>query len=742
MTRSFRFFFSLRKGAKGFVIMLTVALFFATASGEENVERPKVGLALSGGGAKGFAHIGVLKVLEEVGLPIDYITGTSMGAIVGAMYSIGYSPREMERVILSTDWDYLFSDQVDRKLMTMEQKQWQDRYLTTLWIDGLKIKLPSGLITGQNISKMMCSLSIPYHSQIDFHQFPIPFACLGTDLVTGDITVFSRGFLPEALRASMSIPTIFSPMEIGDNIYVDGGIVRNFPVVDVKEMGADIIIGVNVGDKLKPREKLDSIIEVMNQSMLIFGSRTGEQSALCDILLEPEFEDNQTIADFNDARLMINLGEAAARKQIRQLRLLADSLRPPEPQHLLPRIVFPDSFYIVQTEIEGLENVTPRVVNSELEILLPQWMTVAEIEAAVDRVYRTDFFKRVTYRLIPNEGVQNYRLICQVEEKKGHLFRVGLNYNSTHEAAFILNAHFRNLAHYASILNIDFRLAQDIHLAAQHFLHIGLINGFGFMNGASYTENRFSIYNDGHRTMELKLDHQRFESFIGTLFHQNLSAGGLLQYESVTIDPRISQPDVSETDLSYVTLSGQLHYDTLEQTTFPRNGQHLVVRATQTVKSTDNQVDYFLLAGVWQGYFPLHRCVTLTGQAGLGITQGDHLPIHKHFYLGGLYTPVILNEGVFETTFYGADNHEFSGRHFQMIQTGLQYEFDRNKFAALKINAGLAADDFDDLFLASDFATGLGLTIGIKTLMGPIEWSIMTGSEDRFSSHINLGYRF
>ncbi len=224
-----------------------VLITFLVGSEGRAQERPKIGLALSGGGAKGFAHVGVIKVLEEIGLPIDFITGTSMGSIIGGLYAIGYSVGELEELVTATDWNDLFRDRVRRRDLAIESKMLDGRYMLSLPLNGLAPGLPTGLIAGQKISKLFERLTLPYHDVSDFRQFPIPFACVATDIVTGEVVVLDHGYLPEAMRASMSIPSVFTPVEIDDHLLVDGMLVRNFPVEEVRALGADIIIGVDVG---------------------------------------------------------------------------------------------------------------------------------------------------------------------------------------------------------------------------------------------------------------------------------------------------------------------------------------------------------------------------------------------------------------------------------------------------------------------------------------------------------------
>ncbi len=236
-----------------YVILSIILFFFFQTLAQEPSKRPKVGLVLSGGGAKGLAHIGVLRAMEKAGLTPDYITGTSMGSIVGGLYAIGYSADEIDSIVSTVDWDELLTNEIPLSDIAIEEKEYYGRYIAELPIEGVKVSLPKGLIEGQKLTELLTRLTRPAHGISDFSKFPIPFACVAANIETGLPEVLNKGFLPEAIRASMSIPTVFTPIEIDDKLLVDGGLVRNFPVQEVLDMGADIVIGVFVSSDLESK---------------------------------------------------------------------------------------------------------------------------------------------------------------------------------------------------------------------------------------------------------------------------------------------------------------------------------------------------------------------------------------------------------------------------------------------------------------------------------------------------------
>ena len=268
----------------------------------------KVGLVLSGGGAKGLAHIGALKVIEEAGIRIDYIGGTSMGAFVGGLYASGYSAQQLDSIFNVLDFDTLIQDEVPRSTKTFYEKEDGERYALTLPFDDFKVSFPSGLSKGQNVYNLLSKLTTHVSDVEDFDQLPIPFFCVATNVETGQAKIFEEGYLPRVISASGAIPTLFSPIKIGDSIYVDGGVVNNYPVDEVRAMGADLIIGIDVQDSLRTREELKSAISLLGQ---VNNYRTidamKEKAGRTDLYMKPNIE-NYNVVSFDEGNQIILSG--------------------------------------------------------------------------------------------------------------------------------------------------------------------------------------------------------------------------------------------------------------------------------------------------------------------------------------------------------------------------------------------------------------------------------------------------
>ena len=335
----------MKRSTQLLIFLLVITIYFRAQS-QELPHRPKVGLVLSGGAAKGMAHVGVLKVLEEVGIQPDIITGTSMGSIIGGLYAIGYRADTLEKLLLGLDWDRALSDRIDLQSVLFEEKNFFENQILQLSIEDGKIQAPSGLIRGQQILSLLTRLSLPAYRIEDFRQLPIPFRCVVADVISAEHLTLDRGCLPEAMRASMSIPSVFTPIKRDGALFIDGGLIRNFPVEEAKEWGADIIIGVYTGRLKAEPEELNSFSNILMQAGFLLSIRDAEaQLPLVDIYIEPDLRGYES-QDFKKADSIIVRGEQAARLQFDRLKALADSLRALGPSPNPPSLSAIDSLCI------------------------------------------------------------------------------------------------------------------------------------------------------------------------------------------------------------------------------------------------------------------------------------------------------------------------------------------------------------------------------------------------------------
>ena len=382
-------------------------------------ERPKVGLVLSGGGARGFAHIGVLKMLDSLEIPVDYIAGTSMGGIIGALYATGYSGTEIEDIVMRTDWNEIFTDQPPRNNLPYLQKKDDGRYQFEFGLEGLIPRPPSGLIYGQKISLLFSSLTFPFESITDFDKLPVPFRCVAVNIETGGEVILKKGSLAKAMRSTMAIPSAFSPVEWGDSLLVDGGMVNNMPVDVVKDMGADLVIAVDVGVPLMKRENLNSALKVLMQSIAMLGiERWKKNRQLTDIYINPDLNEFG-VADFSKAKVahIIQRGNNAAENARDQLISFKN-------QHQLIRITdmkkhpdFSEPPIIYNIQIIGQQSISFESLYHLLNITPGDQYEPVELDKKLGDLKSFYNLERVDHEIIPLSS-ERIKLIIRIKEKE------------------------------------------------------------------------------------------------------------------------------------------------------------------------------------------------------------------------------------------------------------------------------------------------------------------------------------
>ncbi|WP_027897005.1 patatin-like phospholipase family protein [Zestomonas thermotolerans] len=426
-----------------FLLLLPLALHAAESP------RPKVGLVLSGGAARGLAHIGVLKALEEQGIQVDAIAGTSMGAVIGGLYAAGYKAEELEKLALGIDWQQALSDAPRRTDIPFRRKQDDRDFLVKQKIsfrDDGSLGLPLGVIQGQNLNLLLESLLVHTSDIRNFNRLGIPFRAVATDIATGDKVVFRSGHLPQAIRASMSIPAVFAPTEVDGRLLVDGGMVDNIPIDVAREMGVDRVIAVDIGTPLQARRDLKTVFNVLNQSITLM-TRSNSEAQLAtlrsdDILIQPPLA-GYAATDFGRTREMIDAGYRAT--QILAPRLA--ELRADEPPLELSAARAPGARtpVIDRIRIENTSKVSDATIRHYIRQRLGEPLDLERLQDDMGTLYGLDYFEQVHYRVV-HERDGNALVINAHGKRAGtDYLRLGLNLSDDMrgESVFNIGASYR-----------------------------------------------------------------------------------------------------------------------------------------------------------------------------------------------------------------------------------------------------------------------------------------------------------
>ena len=497
--------------------------FFAYTPLQAQQPRKKVGLVLGGGGAKGAAEVGVLKVLEEADIPVDYIAGTSIGAIVGGLYAIGYDAADIDSLYRNQNWLFLLSDQVKRESETFLSKEEREKYIVHIPLSKeRKVSLPTGYVKGQNIFNLFSKLTVGYHQVDDFSNLPIPFRCVAVDLVEGKEVVFSSGSLPMAMRASMSIPGVFAPVEWKGKMLVDGGALNNLPVDVAKEMGADVIICVDLSTGWKKKEELKSASSVVEQLISMMGqNKYRKNMAEADLYINPSLK-GYSAASFQSEAIdtMIQRGEQAARQKWDELMALRkyiyadacdsvasdDTLQ--DKRIKLQKPSQTEAYHIGSIQIEGISGEEEKWIRKKIALRENSEVSPEEIDGTLAMLRGLNIFSRVEYR---QSNEEPYDLVFMLEPNESRRISVGARFDTQDLASVIAqisnNQQFSTRHHYA----FTGRISRNPYLEMKYAYG----NLFGAKIGISYrmAHYDFDLYADKHKLDALEFLSHSFAGF-------------------------------------------------------------------------------------------------------------------------------------------------------------------------------------------------------------------------------------
>lgn len=756
-----------------FIRLFSLLLISLQLYAESPEKRPRVGLVLSGGGAKAAAHIPLLKALDSLQIEVDYIAGTSMGSFIGALYAIGYSADRIEKIFFQEDWNkIMFDDKIRRTSLAMSEKYTDGRYISTFPLERGRINLPSGLNPGQSLSARIAHYAWPVNHRDNFNSFPTPFLCIATDIETGEAVVLEKGFLPDAILASMAFPSVLSPVEINDRLLVDGGLVRNFPVSDLKERGVDIVIGSDVSAKLYAKNELNSVVRVLEQISSYSGAiSTYEQRKQCDILITPDISGFDA-GRFDALNTLYQNGYEAVQSVLPQLITLATQQKKygnPETKFIPLDEYHP--IHIKEVRSVGLKKVSQNLLDESLQIEADSYVSPRELEQAIERAYGSQHFKRVAYKFEPDSA--GIDLIIRVKEQTHDQFKFGVHYDSDMRAAVLLNTTFRNKLIEGSTLTLDLRLSETPTYSGSYFVFTGWKPGLGVGLNYTYQNIEVPLYDPQTGVLMALMDYGSHLStiWLTTIFSNLHSLGIALEWSYSGIKPIFTQSspvNFEDDDFSIKLLNFFLFggVDSYDRAAFPSKGLKLYSEfklfTDEFTASIGESHPYFNRA-----MFTMNHVVELSSQSSwfYGVHAGvvnrlhftkkrpyvtsstieyNQLPSDALLWIGG-----VSNTGNTIFPFVGANFMEYSSKDVKVVHTGFQLEPWKDKFVVLRANKAFINEQvvYDSKIHARGMTdislTGYGLTLGMITPIGPMEYTIMGNSNTNdILSHLSIGYYF
>lgn len=698
--------------------------------------RPKIALVLSGGGAKGAAHVGVLKVLEKYQIPVDIIIGTSVGSIVGGMYSIGYSPDEIEKTILNLKFTSLLTNSKDRNLKNIEDKIENDKYPFTVSIDkNLKLSFPMGFLNGENIYLQLKEIFNRAENVKNFNDLPIQYRAITTDLQTGKEVIIRDGDLALATFKSMAIPSFLEPIEDNGKFYVDGGVVNNFPIDVALSLGADIIIAVDISAEASKINEKSNLITILDKLATYNGNRKVDlHKRLADILIVPDVKDHDTI-DFSNLSALVDEGEKAAEKYGYILENLSypEEFKEIKEKNLKEKPILIKNIKLVGNEIlteKKVKNLMPNVNNSQF--------TRTDLNEWTKRVYSVSYIERAFYE------VDEDTIIFKVKEKDGININASLNYASNYGGSMNISATMPNFGLWTRNYTIKAEASSYPKVALNNlsFYELGRIK---ILTAASigYEVDPLFIFNDGNKVSTYDSNTFKTTLSLGTAISNNVVTGLTLGYQDTDNNYSSGSRVYRDFHESYQTISTgmYLYIDTLNKKNFPSKGNILRFEGfnTQGIASEDINYNGFIFSTDF--YLPVTEKFSMNLGISGGKTAGENIPNSSLFKLGGLrdYDSTL--------SFIGLPMMGRYADEFYMIRGGIQYRLTDTFYLVGKYNMMTYSSDGLSFQKSYDIGDrryhGYGGGIGWDTFLGPI--SLMLSNDLDSSSplfEIYMGYTF
>ena len=763
--------------------------------------RPKVGLVLSGGGAKGAAHIGVLKYIEEAGIPIDYIAGTSMGSIVGGMYALGYSSDEILDIISSVDWDRLISNQVDRRKISYTRKGEKNTQVITipfsmntktedLQSKSFRNSLPDGLVTGDNLINLFNSLSVGYSDVLPFDELPIPFVCIATNMISGEADVLDRGEFTKSLRASMAIPILFDPIAMDETLYVDGGLTSNFPVEQCRAMGADYIIGVSMSPGLEETtDNLTSLLSQVKQLKEIITDKDFDRySEQCDIFISPDLK-GVGMLSFNAesvARITQSGYEAAlaqgesfmALKDLVYANGVVEALKEDASKKKAVNII-ENPVRISSIELDGVDGDIERWMRRACTVRIGSEVCKADIDETVSIYYGTGNYDSITYTLHNDTTTTDgYILRFHFVDKPPHSIGFGFRFDSQDMLSVLMSVGYNNNRMSGFKANMNTKLGGNqwlkFNMSYGHMLYPKINFAYHFRN------SELDVYDMDQLDMNEKFLQHKFRLYLSENYSRTFSIGVGVEAEFLT--PRkviYLQHDVVDQDLQSVNTLGTFAYltfDNLNRSRFATRGVKGQIDFTWKDgifnEKGVNKLHYGSFVYGFEGYVPviedrfvivpqLYGSFLLGKGAVNGKTSGWNPifqgPVPMYPYMNNMIGGAEMGRYIdHQLPFIGVNKTSFAFNNLAIVRADFRVRIFKDHYVTGMVNYARSAVDIKNFFKESstlqwdelyDYNAsnwwGAGVRYSIDTKVGPVSLDITSSNISRkVNLYFSFGYFF
>ena len=733
------------------IAVMTVLSVFAEEHELQVRKRKKVAVVLSGGGAKGVAHIGALKVIEKAGLPIDIITGTSMGSLVGGLYAIGYNAHSLDSIARAMNWGYVLSDREDMSRQNIEDRKRQNTYMLSRGLMiGRRDNNTGGFIKGKNLELLLQRLCMGYTDSMDFNRLPIPFACVATNIVDKSEVDLTSGILPQAMRASMAIPAVFSPVRVGKQVLCDGGLCNNYPADLAKKLGADVIIGVTVQDSLRESEELNSTMDILMQIIdLNTLNKYNDNLAITDVAVRVDPK-GYSAASFTPAAVdtLLRRGEEEAMRHWDDFMALKDviGIGPDfEPVRLSPLrpSVMTDKVRIVGCTFENMSPQDERFLRQKFHLNRLDSID-SKGEAMITTSMRIDlFFQSATSRLV-EEG-EGYRLVLTAGNRKTSQLNLGFRFDTEEIVALQLNA---NLPLKQTLLfssDLTLRLGKRILAGGEIMYHPRGLRLTRPVFSYYYRHSDMDVYYEGKREYTVLYNHHQaaIEPLNFSIRNFNFRIG--VRWDYFNFSNKLQSSDSREVKFDndhYFSYRASVNFNSEDNWYFPSRGSRFLAGyayITTNFASLNGFRGVSDVSASWRKSFALSERFTIQPLLYGRLLFGQEIPHIWGNLIGGNVFGHYVEQ---QMPLAGLGHVEYAERHFAAVQLQAQQRIGRIHYVLLKASVAQHAGELEDL-LKSKTLLGGQLAYYYNSMFGPLGATLGYSNRTRTPYfYINLGYEF
>lgn len=746
--------------------------------------RPTVALVLSGGGAKGAAHVGVLQYLEELDIPVDMVLGTSMGGLIGGLYSLGYTVPEIDSLVRNMDWQWVLSDELSREYISYTDIKYKEKYMLSIpfyyerdyykmqlaeenrfdagghdilhigadddsALETLKSNLlgslPSGYIYGQNVSNLISSLTIGYQDSTSFSNFPIPFFCVAADMVSGKTKIWHEGKINDAMRSTMSIPGMFTPVRVGGMVLVDGGLRDNYPTSLARKMGADIIIGVDLSQKQKSYLQVNNIADIVAQGIDMLGRDAFDENVkIPDVKIRPYLPEYNMMS-FNSVAIdsIIVRGRRAAQEQDSLLRIVAAKT---SGKVLIPRKpkaydFHADSLIIADVDIKGVLPREREILKQRLRLSLGKRVSRDELDHIVARIYGTQSYDYVTYELLGEKEPFKLVLTC----KKGPIHQLGIGVRADTEeiVSVLVNLGFNAHKLQGHSFDLTGKISANPYLQVSWSYDTPKIPTVNASAQVRWTDMR--RLNFGDNVLSLSFLSSRQEVYLSNLKWRkfDIKAGlrnDVFDIRRISPNEIIGRYDFGQLKNDFVSIFAEGRTDTFDDGYFPTKGINAGVTYAWTFAGFPNSFNNFhtLTADV-KGVFTLGDIFAFLPSANLRFLLGNNIPVAYFNAVGGSLSARYVDQQI---PFIGVTSLHALKNIMTLGRMDFRFKMARNHYVTGIVNYVRDGDCFSDYMVGLGYF-GAGLEYAFDTIFGPfkanVHWSNMT---NKVGFYISAGYNF